>query len=74
MKKISSFILAVFAVLTVSAQLVVQVQSPGVVKLTYGASSDYSIYSPGFEVPTFWVHVWSNASDNSTGKIGRAHV
>ena len=67
MKKISSFILAVFAVLTVSAQLVVQVQSPGVVKLTYGASSDYSIYSPGFEVPTFWVHVWSTGSSNSTG-------
>ena len=69
MKKISSFILAVFAVLTVSAQFVIQVQSPGVVKLTYGASNDYSIYSPGFEVPTFWVHVWSNASDNSTGTV-----
>ena len=69
MKKISSFILAVFAVLTVSAQLVVQVQSPGVVKLTYGASNDYSIYEPGFEVPTFWVHVWSNAGDNSTGTV-----
>ena len=69
MKKISSFILAVFAVLTVSAQLVVQVQSPGVVKLTYGASNDYSIYEPGFEVPTFWVHVWSNAADNSTGTV-----
>lgn len=69
MKKISSFILAVFAVLTVSAQFVVQVQSPGVVKLTYGASNDYSIYSPGFEVPTFWVHVWSYPADNSTGTM-----
>jgi len=69
MKKISSLLLALFAVLTVSAQLTVQTVSQGVVKLTYGATNDYSLYDPGFEVPTFYVHVWSNAGDNSTGTV-----
>ena len=69
MKKLSSLFLAVFAAATISAQLTVQTVSPGVVNLTYGASNDYSIYQPGFEVPTFWVHVWSNAADNSTGTV-----
>lgn len=67
MKKLSSLLLALFAAITMSAQLTVQVQSPGIVKLTYGASGDYSLYGPGFEVPTFWAHVWTNAGDNSTG-------
>ena len=69
MKKLSSLFLAVFAIATISAQLTVQTVSQGVVKLTYGASNDYSVYEPGFEVPTFWVHVWSNAGDNSTGTV-----
>lgn len=69
MKKLSSLVLSLFAAITVAAQLVVQVTSPGMVKLTYGASNDYSIYSPGFEVPTFWVHVWSGPANNSTGTL-----
>ncbi len=69
MKKISTLILAFFAAITISAQLTVQVTSPGVVKLTYGKTSDYSLYSPGFQVATFYVHVWSNAADNSTGTV-----
>ncbi|MBH1958615.1 MAG: T9SS type A sorting domain-containing protein [Flavobacteriia bacterium] len=68
MKKLS-LLLAFFAAVTISAQLTVQTISQGVVKLTYGASNDYSIYDPGFEVPTFYVHVWSNAGDNSTGTV-----
>ena len=69
MKKLSSLFLAVCAAAAFSAQLTVQTVSQGVVKLTYGATNDYSIYEPGFEVPTFWVHVWSNAADNSTGTV-----
>ena len=56
MKKLS-LLLAFFAAVTISAQFTVQTISQGVVKLTYGASNDYSIYDPGFEVPTFYVHV-----------------
>ena len=67
MKKLSSLFLALFVVITVSAQLTVQTVSQGVVKLTYGATNNYTIYDPGFEVPTFYVHVWSIAGDNSTG-------
>ena len=66
MKKLS-LLFAFFAAVTISAQFTVQTISQGAVKLTYGASNDYSIYDPGFEVPTFYVHVWSNAGDNSTG-------
>lgn len=69
MKKLYALAMAFFAIITVSAQLAVQVTAPGVVKLTYGASNDYSIYGPGFEVPTFWIHVWSSAGDNSTGTM-----
>ena len=68
MKKLS-LLFAFFAAVTISAQFTVQTISQGVVKLTYGASNDYSIYDPGFEVPTFYVHVWSNAGDNSTGTV-----
>ena len=67
MKKLSSLILALFAAITISAQLTVEVTAPGVVKLTYGAANDYTFYEPGFEVPTFYVHVWSTGADNSTG-------
>lgn len=67
MKKLSSLVLMLLATISAYGQFTVQVTSPGIVQLTYGAANDYSIYSPGFEVPTFWVHVWSNAGDNSTG-------
>lgn len=69
MKKISSLLLALFATITISAQLVVQNTGMGTLKLTYGATNDYTIYDPGFEVPTFYVHVWSNAGDNTTSTI-----
>lgn len=69
MKKFYSLAFSIFTAALLSAQLVVQVTSPGVVKLTYGANNDYSIYSPGFETPTFWVHVWSPANSNSTGTL-----
>ncbi|MBD8017192.1 T9SS type A sorting domain-containing protein [Kaistella pullorum] len=67
MKKLSSLVLMLMTAISAFGQFTVQVTAPGVVQLTYGAANDYSIYSPGFEVPTFWVHVWSNAGDNSTG-------
>lgn len=69
MKKISSLLLAFVAAITVSAQLTVQTVSEGVVKLTYGASNDYTLYQPGVGTQTFYVHVWSNAGDNSTGTV-----
>ncbi len=67
MKKLSSLILALFISAMTYAQLTVQVTSPGILNLSYGATNDYTLYEPGFEVPTFYVHVWSNAADNSTG-------
>ena len=69
MKKLSSLILALFVSTTALAQFTVQVNSPGIVNLSYGAANDYAIYEPGFEVPKFYVHVWSNAADNSTGTV-----
>jgi hypothetical protein len=69
MKKISSLVLALFTAITISAQLTVQTVSPGVVKLTYGATNDYTLYDPGFEVPTFYVHTWSNPTDNTTATM-----
>lgn len=69
MKKISSLVLALFTAITISAQLAVQTVSPGVVKLTYGATNDYTLYDPGFEVPTFYVHTWSYAADNTTATL-----
>lgn len=65
MRKFYSLALAMLAGVAVSAQLTTQVVSPGVFKLTYGASNDYSFYDPGFEVPTFYVHTWINPTDNS---------
>lgn len=67
MKKFYSLLVALLLTATVSAQLTTQVTSPGVFKITYGAANDYTIYSPGFEVPTFYVHCFVNAADNNTG-------
>ena len=67
MKKLSSLILALFISVSAYAQFTVQVASPGIINLSYGATNDFTIYDPGFEVPTFYVHVWTNAADNSTG-------
>lgn len=65
MKKLYSFFIALFATVTLSAQLTTEITSPGVFKLTYGAANDYTFYSPGFEVPTFYVHTWILAADNT---------
>ena len=67
MKKISSLILALFAVITLSAQVTVTNVSPGVVKITYGPSYDLTFYNPGFQNPKFYVHMWTIGADNSTG-------
>lgn len=66
MKKLYSFFFAVFMAVTLSAQLATEVVSPGVFKITYGASNDYSLYDPGFGTQTFYIHCWINASQNST--------
>lgn len=68
MKKLSSLILTLFISAMFYAQFNIQVVSPGVVNLSYGATNDYTLYEPGFEVPTFYVHCWTNATDNSTGE------
>ncbi|WP_297985926.1 T9SS type A sorting domain-containing protein [uncultured Chryseobacterium sp.] len=65
MKKLYSLFIALFAIVTLSAQLTTQVVSPGVFKLTYGAANDYSFYNPGFGTQTFYVHTWILAADNS---------
>ncbi len=67
MKKIYSLFLAIMVSATMSAQLVTEIVSPGVFKLTYGAANDYSFYDPGFGTPTFWVHTWITTADNSAG-------
>lgn len=67
MKKIYSLIVALIMVTTASAQLQTEVTGNGVFKITYGAAGDYSIYDAGFEVPTFYVHCWVTAADNTTG-------
>lgn len=67
MKKIYSLLAAFFMAAFMSAQLTTEIVSPGVFKLTYGASDDYSFYEPGFEVPTFYVHCWISEADNTQG-------
>ncbi len=58
MTKFYSFLCMLFTAATLSAQLVVTPVSDGVIKLTYGQSNDYSLYSPGFGTPSFWIHMW----------------
>ena len=67
MKKLYSLFAALLVAATATAQLQTEVESAGIFKLTYGAANDYTIYEPGFEVPTFYVHCWINGGDNSTG-------
>ena len=67
MKKLSSLLFGLLLSATAFGQFTVQVVSANVIKLSYGATNDYSIYDPGFEVPTFYVHCWTNGPDNSTG-------
>ena len=67
MKKFYSLLLAAFVAITTTAQVQTEVTSDGVFKVTYGAANDYSFYDPGFEVPTFYIHTFVNAGDNSTG-------
>ena len=67
MKKLSTLFLGLLMSTSAFAQLSIQSVSANEIKLTYGATNDYTIYDPGFEVPTFYVHCWSNAADNSTG-------
>ena len=67
MKRLYSLFLALIIATTASAQIQTEVLSPGVFKLTYGATDDYTLYDPGFEVPTFYVHCFVNAVDNSSG-------
>ncbi|WP_417428665.1 T9SS type A sorting domain-containing protein [Halpernia sp.] len=65
MKKLYSFLLSI-AIISISfAQVQTEVLSPGVYKITYGATNDYTTYDPGFGVPTFYVHVFISAADNS---------
>lgn len=65
MKKFYSLVVALLFAATSTAQLQTQVESSGVFKITYGATNDYSIYDPGFEVATFYVHCWILAADNT---------
>ena len=67
MKKFYSLLLALFITTTATAQLQTQITSAGVFKITYGAANDYSFYDPGFGVPTFYVHCFVNAADNTAG-------
>ena len=67
MKKFYSLLFALFITTTATAQLQTQITSAGVFKITYGAANDYSFYDPGFGVPTFYVHCFVNAADNTAG-------
>lgn len=67
MKKFYSLLVGLIMATTATAQLQTQIVSTGVFKITYGATNDYSIYDPGFEVPTFYIHTFVNAPDNTTG-------
>ncbi len=58
MKKLYALFLTFFALVAVSAQLVITNVSQGVVKMTYGQANDYSLYSPGVGTPSFWAHLW----------------
>lgn len=69
MKKLYSLVMAMFAVGVLSAQLVITQPAPGVLKLTYGAANDYSLYDPGFGTQTFYVHSWSSPGENSANTL-----
>lgn len=68
MKKFYSFLaIILFATLTYS-QLTIATTPSGstTIKITYGASGDYSLYNPNF-ASTIWLHTWINGGENSTG-------
>lgn len=67
MKKFYSLLAALLFAATFNAQVQTEVISAGVFKITYGVSNDYSFYDPGFEVPTFYIHTWIPAAENTTG-------
>ena len=67
MKKFYSLLVALLFATSINAQVQTEVISAGVFKVTYGASNDYSFYDPGFEVPTFYIHTWIPAAENTTG-------
>lgn len=67
MKKFYSLLLTAFVAITTTAQVQTEITTAGIFKVTYGAANDYSFYDPGFEVPTFYIHTFVNAGDNSTG-------
>ena len=67
MKKFYSLLLTAAVAITTTAQVQTEITTAGIFKITYGATNDYSFYDPGFEVPTFYIHTFVNAGDNSTG-------
>ena len=69
MKKLYTLLFAVLISAFSSAQLQTQLVSPGVYKITYGATKDYSLYNPGNAGETFYVHTYVDAADNSTGNL-----
>lgn len=69
MKKFYTFLLTVVISAVSYAQLQTQLLSPGIYKITYGASNDYSLYDPGYQVQKFYIHTFINPSDNSTGNL-----
>lgn len=66
MKKLFSLVCAVLFSAFSTAQLKTEIVSPGVYKITYGTDNDYTLYDPGFQVQTFYLHIFINARDNST--------
>lgn len=67
MKKFYSLLLTAAVAITTTAQVQTEITTAGIFKVTYGAANDYSFYDPGFEVPTFYIHTFVNAGDNSAG-------
>ncbi|MET3037978.1 T9SS type A sorting domain-containing protein [Chryseobacterium sp. NRRL B-14859] len=68
MKKLYSLIAVLLFTVVITAQVQVSVQSPGVYRIVYGASNDYTVYEPGF-AQTFYVHVWIQANQNSANTL-----
>lgn len=63
MKKLYSFILSIFLVAFMSAQMSIT-EKDGVVNFYYGWNNDWSLYDP-HGASTIWVHVWINASEST---------
>lgn len=65
MKKIYSLLVVFLFTTIITAQIQVTVESPGVCKITYGSSNNYSMYDPGIGNPTFYVHLMVDQYNNS---------